>query len=107
MTTGDWQPVLKNLIDSLKIKVLYDALGGGDVQEAILKLLPSNGTAYIYGLLENKPTKISCYNLIGGLTITGFYNLRWFQSLSPQEMAEIGANYSNLLKNELSSATSK
>lgn len=51
VTTGDWEPELKNLIKTLNVKVLYDALGGGDIQTKILQLLPSDGTAYIYGSL--------------------------------------------------------
>lgn len=73
VTTGDWQPILKELINKLKIKVLYDALGGGEVQADIFKSMIPGSTAYVYGALESNAAKVGPGSFIAGLTIKGFY----------------------------------
>lgn len=71
VTTGEWEKEYIEKVKELKSKILFDALGGGEVQATLIKNHPNDGVVIVYGVLEgkdpSKPTCIPAANLISGL----------------------------------------
>jgi len=85
VTEGDWEPHYNELLKKLSPKILFDALGGGEVQAKLIKNLPGDATVLVYGLLEEKPTSVLATNLLSGLTVGGFMVTKWYHTLKPEE----------------------
>jgi NADPH2:quinone reductase len=51
VTEGDWQPAYKELVQKLKVNVLFNSLGGGEVVQKLIEGLHQPATVYVYGLL--------------------------------------------------------
>ena len=44
-------PELQEIIDELKPKIYFSAIGGGDLPTKVLNMMPSQSTLYVYGAL--------------------------------------------------------
>jgi len=50
----DWEKQLKGIVDSLKIRVAFECIGG-DMPGRLASLMPSQSTVYVYGALSQQP----------------------------------------------------
>jgi NADPH2:quinone reductase len=108
VTDGDWQPAYKELVRKLKVNVLFDALGGGDITQKLLEGLLQPSSVYIYGKLADEPLVVtSASTFFSGLSISGFLIVPWFKSISPEEKKYIVENYSKYLNGDLPTNTCK
>lgn len=51
VTSGEWAPKLKELIEKKGYDCLFDCLGGGPTLDTILQSLPPKTGVYVYGVL--------------------------------------------------------
>ena len=108
ITKGDWQDGYKAAIKEHGFNVFFDALGGGDTLEALIDGLEGGSWVRIYGLLEGKPLKIEkAISLCKGVNITGYLLFNWYGPLPEEEKNKIRAEYSTLLKGDLSTVCYK
>ena len=108
ITKGDWQEGYKAAIKEHGFNVFFDALGGGEVLEALIDGLGPKSFVHVYGLLEGKPLVIKqAISLCRGVTITGFLLFNWYVTISEEDKNKIKAEYSSLLKGDLSTICHK
>jgi NADPH2:quinone reductase len=107
VTDGDWQPAYKEIVQKLKVNVLFDALGGGDITQKLIEGLLQPSSVYIYGTLARQPLLTSPAGFFTGLVIRGFYMTSWINSITPEEKKHLAENYSKYLKGDLSTKTFK
>ena len=82
VTKGDWKQEYAEAIKTHGFNVLFDALGGGPVTEALILGLNSGSYAHIYGYLESQPLTIQVgLNLSKGIFVTGFLVFTWFATV--------------------------
>lgn len=76
-----WQTELKGLVESLKIKVAFDAVAG-DMSGTLVGLLPEGSTTYVYGGLSGKTvSNVGVRDLIyGKKKLQGWYLTDWLMA---------------------------
>lgn len=105
---SNWEKDLKDHIDKSGFNCVFDALGGGPVTEAIITNLCPKAQYYMIGTLEKKPLRLENPSVLySGVRITGFSVLDWYKNAKEDFKKKIQKDYSNLLKNELKTCTSK
>lgn len=83
VTKGDWKQEYAEAIKTHGFNVLFDALGGGPVTEALILGLNPGSYAHIYGYLESQPLTIQVgLNLSKGIFVTGFLVFTWFATVN-------------------------
>ncbi|CAM6005239.1 unnamed protein product [Sphagnum balticum] len=108
VTEGDWIEEYKEAIKSHGFNVVFDALGGGPVVEALILNLDKNSIVSFYGGLEGKPFTLSNgISLAKGIVLTGYSVLNWYLTISPEKQQEIKSQYSHLLKTDLATHSLK
>lgn len=85
VTTNGWEKEYKYFIEKYKFDCLFDALGGGPINEALIAGLMPNSRVYIYGALEGKPIVVlSALQYLRGLSIEGFLIFSWWGRCSEE-----------------------
>lgn len=100
VTDAGWEKELKELVGKEGFNVIYDALGGGPVTEALIAHLPPQGTYHVYGHLETQPLTIhNTASLFSGVKVTGFIVMGWWLPTSEEVKQKVRSHYSVYLKN--------
>lgn len=108
ITKGNWEAEYAEAIKTHGFNVLFDALGGGPITEALIVGLNPGSYAHIYGYLEAKPLTISVgLNLSKGIFITGYLLFNWYAGVSAEKKQWIKENYSSWLKGDLATPAYK
>lgn len=108
VTDAGWEKELKELVGKEGFNVIYDALGGGPVTEALIAHLPPQGTYHVYGHLETQPLTIhNTASLFSGVKVTGFIVMGWWLPTSEEVKQKVRSHYSAYLKNQLATLTYK
>jgi NADPH:quinone reductase-like Zn-dependent oxidoreductase len=108
VTKGNWEGEYAEAIKTHGFNVLFDALGGGPITEALILGLNAGSYAHIYGYLESKPLSIAVgLNLSKGIFITGYLLFTWFTTVSEERKKWIKENYSEWLKGDLATHSYK
>lgn len=85
VTQGDWQKEYAEAVSTHGFNVLFDALGGGPVTEALILGLNAGSIAYLYGVLEGKPLTISLgLSLSKGILVTGYHVFVWYEKVNAE-----------------------
>lgn len=83
MTKGNWKEEYAAAIKEHGFNVLFDALGGGEITEALIVGLNGGSYAYIYGYLEAQPLTIKVgLDLSKGIFISGYLLFNWYNKVS-------------------------
>jgi len=104
ITQGDWKKEYAEAIKLHGFNVLFDALGGGPITEALIVGLDSGSYAYLYGALEKQPLNISLgirHILSKGVFISGYVVFNWYSKVGEDRKNWIRENYSKWLKTDL------
>lgn len=108
ITKGDWQEEYKAAIKEHGFNIMFDALGGGEVSEALIEGLGPKSWVYVYGVLSGQPLVIKqAISLCKGVNITGFMLFLWYGPLPEEEKNKIRSEYSKWLKGDLSTQSYK
>ena len=105
ITQNDWEAGYKELVKEHGFNVFFDALGGGPVTEALVDGLGPNSWVHVYGMLESKPFTLKvALSLSRGVNVTGYMLFGWWSKLTEEEKNKVRAEYSSLLKGDLSTS---
>ncbi len=99
---------MAKLIKEHNVKLFFDAIGGQTTGQ-ILKLMPKNSTAYVYGCLSKD---VNCSvdtidMLYNDKTLKGFFLPNWLESKGMVKLLPTMYKLRKLLKKELTSTISK
>lgn len=88
--------------------MLFDALGGGPITEALIVGLNAGSYAHIYGYLEAQPLTIKvALTLSRGIIVTGYMLFTWYSSITEERKKHIKDHYSEWLKGDLATHSYK
>lgn len=108
VTQGEWEKNYQAAIKEFGFNVLFDALGGGPITEALIMNLNGGSIAHIYGYLEAKPLTISIgISLSKGISVTGYLVFGWWVTQSEEKKNWVRENYSKWLKTDLATHSLK
>ncbi|CAM6005241.1 unnamed protein product [Sphagnum balticum] len=108
VTEGDWIDEYKEAIKSHGFNLLFDALGGGPVSEALITNIGNNSYVYIYGRLAGEPLALPSRRVLSkGIFVTGYSVVSWYSSQPPEKHLEIKSQHSDLLKTDFATQSYK